>query len=80
MTRNKEPLYWSTNKEWFVKDETAKYGVQIKDDAPERAKRSFEMWISNGRMTKEQKIFAEKLKIEVYNTVAEKNGWENGNI
>ena len=44
LTRNTEPIYWTENKNWYIKDKNAKYGVRIKDDAPDRAKKSFQMW------------------------------------
>jgi len=43
MTANKEILYWYTNEEWYNhEDGTDVY--ELTDKAPDRAKRSFEMW------------------------------------
>ena len=41
-----ENTYWITNREWFDID-TDNYKFSIKDDAPERAKKSFEMWVKD---------------------------------
>lgn len=43
MTANTEPLYWRTNKEWY-RINTEKDCFELTDKAPERAKRSFEMY------------------------------------
>ena len=43
MTRNKELVYWMTNKEWYVYD-IDKDEFSLTDKAPERAIKSFEMW------------------------------------
>lgn len=43
MSANKEILYWKQNKDWYrinkEKDE-----FELTDKAPERARKSFEMW------------------------------------
>ena len=47
MTANKEILYWRINKDWYTYDESTGT-FSIKDDAPQRAKDSFELWKSKG--------------------------------
>lgn len=47
MTANKEILYWRTNEDWYIYDESTGT-FSIKDDAPQRAKDSFELWKSKG--------------------------------
>ncbi len=42
MTKNREFMYWHTNPDWYVYDENEDT-YTIKDDAPERAKISFDM-------------------------------------
>ena len=43
MTVNKESMYWNNHKEYMNYDpETERYSV--KPNAPERVKKSFEMW------------------------------------
>ena len=36
--------FWRTNKDWYWYDEND--DPHIKDDAPEEAKKSFELWMS----------------------------------
>ena len=43
MTGNKEMLYWHSQEEWYVYDEESDT-YSIKNDAPERVKKSFDMW------------------------------------
>lgn len=45
MTRNTEIMYWMKNEEWYEEDTTGKYCFQVKNTAPERAKKSYEMWV-----------------------------------
>lgn len=51
MKREAEELYWNTNPEWYERDKTKDFfddgAFKIKDDAPERAKRSFEEWLKH---------------------------------
>lgn len=42
MTKNKESLYWKTNKNWWRVTEAGEY--ELTEEAPERAKKSFELW------------------------------------
>lgn len=43
MTSNKEPLYWSSNPEWyFINEKTDDF--ELTEIAPERARISFDMW------------------------------------
>ncbi len=42
MTRNKELFYWQKQSEWYHCDEDG--NVTISEDAPPRAKKSFEEW------------------------------------
>ena len=42
MTANREIMYWHSNPDWYIYDES-KDEYRIKDDAPERAKISFDM-------------------------------------
>lgn len=51
MNANTEVVYWLTNPEWSEADENG--DPRIRDDAPERAKKSFEMWLHNDRKPKE---------------------------
>ncbi len=45
MTANKEALYWKTNKDWYrINSEKGCY--ELTDKAPERAKKSFELFMS----------------------------------
>lgn len=37
-------MYWYSNKDWYVLDDENDTFV-IREDAPERAKKSFELWI-----------------------------------
>ena len=43
MTANKEILYWQSQDEWWTLDETTRT-FTLKEDAPERVRKSFEMW------------------------------------
>lgn len=47
MTADKESLYWKTNKEWYFINESGEY--ELTDKAPERAKKSFELFNSKNR-------------------------------
>lgn len=47
MTRNTELLYWSINEDWYEEDPTHKHIFRVKEDAPERAKKSYEMWLEH---------------------------------
>lgn len=42
MTKNKELFYWQSHVEWYTCDNQG--NVTLDDNAPERAKKSFEMW------------------------------------
>lgn len=42
MTKNKELFYWQENDDWYDCDENG--NVSFHTDAPERAKKSYEMW------------------------------------
>lgn len=48
MNADREPMYWMSNKDWYrinkEKDE-----FELTDKAPERARRSFEMWNKTDR-------------------------------
>ena len=44
MTCNTELMYWRKNEDWYEEDPQGKYIFRVKDDAPERAKKSFKMW------------------------------------
>lgn len=44
MTGNTEILYWRSNEEWYEADPTDEYIFRVKNNAPERAKKSFELW------------------------------------
>ena len=44
MTSNKESLYWKSNKEWYVINEDGEF--ELTELAPERAKKSFELYNS----------------------------------
>lgn len=44
MTGNTEILYWRSNEEWYEDDPTDEYIFRVKNNAPERAKKSFELW------------------------------------
>ena len=46
MTGDKERFYWQSNDDWFDYDEITEK-VTLKDDAPERAKKSYEYWLKN---------------------------------
>jgi hypothetical protein len=43
MTTNKELFYWAKNPNWYNMDEDSD-NVTLTNEAPERAKKSFEMW------------------------------------
>lgn len=43
MTANQEPMFWRTNKEWY-KINRKKDCFELTDKAPERAKKSFELY------------------------------------
>ena len=43
VNRNSEVMYWQSNKDWYEIDDEKDTFV-IREDAPERAKKSFEMW------------------------------------
>lgn len=43
MNRNSEVMYWQSNKDWYIIDDENDTFV-IREDAPDRAKESFEMW------------------------------------
>ena len=49
MSRYTELLYWHTNPDWYVRDESKDFfddgAFTMKPDAPERAKASFEAWL-----------------------------------
>jgi len=42
MTADRESLYWQTNEKWWRKNKDGEY--EITEEAPERAKKSFELW------------------------------------
>lgn len=44
MTANKESLYWKSNKEWYTINKEGNY--ELTKHAPERAKKSFELFNS----------------------------------
>ena len=44
MTANMESLYWKTNKEWYFINDSGKF--ELTENAPERAKKSFELYMS----------------------------------
>lgn len=44
MTGNTEILYWRSNEDWYEDDPTDEYIFRVKSNAPERAKKSFELW------------------------------------
>lgn len=44
MNRNTEIMYWRSNEDWYEDDPTGKYIFKVKNNAPERAKESFELW------------------------------------
>jgi len=44
MTANQEPLYWRSNKEWYRINEE-KDCFELTDKAPERAKKSFKLYL-----------------------------------
>lgn len=44
MTTNKESLYWKTKKEWYHINDDGKF--ELTKLAPERAKKSFELFMS----------------------------------
>lgn len=44
MTSNKESLYWKSNKEWYRINEDGEF--ELTELAPERAQKSFELYIS----------------------------------
>ena len=48
--KNMELMYWNTNKEWY-KLENGK--IVLTDKAPERAKKSLEMW-RRGKLDEEE--------------------------
>jgi len=43
MTADKEYMYWHTNRDWY-EESNDKYIFKLTDKAPERARKSFEMW------------------------------------
>lgn len=43
MTANQEPLFWKSNKEWY-RVNRVKDCFELTDKAPERARKSFEMY------------------------------------
>lgn len=43
MTKNRELFYWTENPDWYDCDEDGD-NITISSNAPERAKKSFEMW------------------------------------
>lgn len=43
VNRDSEVMYWIKNKDWFTFDDENDT-FQIREDAPEKAKKSFEMW------------------------------------
>lgn len=45
MTANQEPLYWKTNQEWY-RINKQKDCYELTEKAPERAKKSFELYNS----------------------------------
>ena len=48
MTANREYMYWHSNKEWYrINEEKDCY--ELTDKAPERAKKSFELYLSKQR-------------------------------
>ncbi len=51
MTRSQEVLerlYWTTNQDWYTGSDFNSY--KIKDDAPEEAKKSFELWKKHNKL------------------------------
>ena len=44
MSSHYESLYWMSNKDWYYCDKKGE--PHVKDEAPERAKKSFERWKS----------------------------------
>ncbi len=53
MTANSEPMYWSKNEEWYIFDEENDRIVLL-PSAPERAKKSFEMYKKLNRIIEEE--------------------------
>ena len=45
MTTNTELMYWRSNPDWYEPDESKQFIYKVKDNAPERAKKSYEMWL-----------------------------------
>jgi len=43
MTKEFEKLYWRTNKTWYGFDSTIN-DFYLTDDAPDKAKKSFDLW------------------------------------
>lgn len=44
MTSSQESVYWKTNKAWYFVNDKGNY--ELRKDAPERAKKSFELFMS----------------------------------
>lgn len=45
MITNTEIMYWHKNSDWYEVDDSYEYIYILRDDAPERAKKSYEMWL-----------------------------------
>lgn len=52
MTANKESVYWKTNKEWYRINEAGDF--ELTEDAPERARKSFELFMSPLKKAQEE--------------------------
>ena len=49
MTTNRESVYWKTNKEWYFINDKGEF--ELTDLAPERARKSFELFMSKEHST-----------------------------
>ena len=54
MNANKESTYWASNPAWYrINKDTDEF--ELTDEAPERARKSFEMWKAHQYTTKSAK-------------------------
>lgn len=44
MTANREIVYWKSDPSWYVGNHMNPRKVKLTDKAPERARKSFEVW------------------------------------
>lgn len=47
MNMNTEILYWKDNELWYEEDPTGEHIYRVKENAPQRAKDSYELWLKH---------------------------------